>query len=115
MVIYFLDVHIVRCVQSVRQVTFLSVRSRWEGLKGTEMELNPNHPVTSKMHDHWHKIAALLLNRTREKKTIITIDEVNRIADMAITMKETAAGIELKIVTMAEGERLAKKEGGLPV
>lgn len=79
------------------------------------MELNPNHPATSKMHGHWHKIAAILVNRIGRGFTIITAAEVERIAGLAITIKETAAGIELKIVEMEEGESLAKKEGGLPV
>lgn len=81
------------------------------------MELNPNHPTTSKIHGHWHKIAALLVMRTPNRRTTITLDEVNQLAadNVAITMKETAAGIELRIVSMEEGERLAKQEGGLPV
>ena len=24
-------------------------------------ELNPNHPATREVHDHWHKIAALMM------------------------------------------------------
>ncbi len=79
------------------------------------MELNPNHPFTSKMHDQWHKLAAILVNRVAKGKTTITVDEISRMDGKAITMKETAAGIELRIVTMEEGERLAKEEGGLPV
>ncbi|MFZ1007672.1 MAG: hypothetical protein WAN65_12595 [Candidatus Sulfotelmatobacter sp.] len=81
------------------------------------MELNPNHPTTSNMHDHWHKIAALLVMRTQKRRTTITLDEVNQLAadNVAITMKETAAGIELQVVSMDEGKRLAKQEGGLPV
>jgi len=80
------------------------------------MELNPNHPTTSKMHDHWHKIAAMLVNRIPGKQTTITLDEVMKLGadNVAITMKETVAGIELRIVSMEEGERFAKQEGGLP-
>lgn len=68
------------------------------------MELNPNHPVTRKMHDHWRKLAAVMVNRTLEKTTVITLDEVQQMDGLAITIKETAAGTELKIVE--EGERL---------
>lgn len=82
------------------------------------MELNPNHPVTSTMHDHWHKIAMLLVARLPGKQTIITAEEIERVAgrgDQAITIKETGAGLELRVVTMEEGRKLASQEGGLPV
>jgi hypothetical protein len=79
------------------------------------MELNPNHPTTSTIHDHWHKLAAILVNRTKEKATTITLDEISRVAGMAITIKETCAGLELRIVSMDEGQKLARQEGGLPV
>jgi len=80
------------------------------------MELNPNHPVTSTMHDHWHKIAAILVNRCPGKTTTVRLDEIERMAadGLAITIKETAGGLELRIVTMEEGNRLARQEGGLP-
>lgn len=80
------------------------------------MELNPNHPTTSTMHDHWHKIAAILLTRTLERRTVITLAEIERMAaeKLAITIKDIGVGLELTIVTMEEGERLARQEGGLP-
>lgn len=81
------------------------------------MELNPNHPTTSTVHDHWHKIAALLVNRMPDKKTLITVAELDRMAseNLAITIKDVGIGLELQIVTMDEGKKLAKEEGGLPV
>lgn len=79
------------------------------------MELNPNHPTTSSIHDHWHKIAAALVNRIPKGKTIVTLMELTKLEGKAITIKETPAGLELRIVSMEEGERLARKEGGLPV
>lgn len=79
------------------------------------MELNPNHPVTSKVHDHWHKIAAILVNRCPNGETVIPVEEVERVAGKAITIKETARGIELRVVSMEEGKRLARQEGGSPV
>jgi hypothetical protein len=75
------------------------------------MELNPNHPMTAGVHDHWYKLAAMLVNRIPGQRTVITEDEIRRMDGKAITMKETAAGIELRIVTMEEGERLANEEG----
>lgn len=82
------------------------------------MELNPNHPVTSKMHDQWHKIVLLLLARIPQMRTIITLEEITRIAEgggVAITIKEVANGLELRAMTMDEGRKLAAQEGGLPV
>jgi hypothetical protein len=79
------------------------------------MELNPNHPVTSKVHDEWYKIAAILVNRETNGRTLITMEEVKRLSGKVITIRDTPAGIELRIVSMVEGERLAKEEGGLPV
>lgn len=78
-------------------------------------ELNPNHPVVNNIRDQWYKLAAILVNRTPGGKTVITLDEVQRMAGKAITIKETKFGIELAIVSMEEGERLARQEGGLPV
>lgn len=80
------------------------------------MEMNPNHPVTSAMHDHWHKLAAILVRRCPGEKTVITLKEIDRMAadEMAITIKEIPDAIQLQIVTMAEAERLAQQEGGLP-
>jgi hypothetical protein len=78
------------------------------------MELNPNHPTTSTMHDHWHKLAAILVNRCPGARTLVTLDEIERMEGLAITLKEVGGGIELRIVTMEEGERLARQEGGLP-
>lgn len=79
------------------------------------MELNPNHPATNSIRDHWHKLAAILVNRLPKGQTTITIDEVEKMDGLAITVKDTPQGIELKIVTMEEGERLAREQGGLPV
>lgn len=78
------------------------------------MELNPNHPMTSGMREHWHKLCAILVNRTPHKETVISLDEIMRMDGLAITMKEEGNGIVLRIITMEEGENLAKKEGGLP-
>jgi len=78
------------------------------------MELNPNHPVTRETHDLWHKIAALLVMMKGGRVTIPE-SEIPKMEGKAITIKFVdGIGIELSIVSMEEGERLAKKEGGLP-
>jgi hypothetical protein len=81
------------------------------------MELNPNHPTTSTMHDHWHKIALLLVARLPGKQTVITLQEIEAVGDgqQAITIKDVGIGLELRVVSMDEGRKLAKQEGGLPI
>lgn len=78
------------------------------------MELNPNHPVTREASEVWHKVAALLTQRLGGS-VVLTTDEITRLEGKAITIKFTdTEGIVLNIVSMEEGERLAKLEGGLP-
>lgn len=78
------------------------------------MELNPNHPVTRESHDLWHKVAALLVMMKGGQVTIPE-REIMKMDGQAITIKFIdGIGIELKIVSMSEGEKLAKMEGGLP-
>jgi len=76
-------------------------------------ELNPNHPTTRAISDHWHKIAALLLTKLGGS-TVITPDDIAALSGGAITVQELRDGIHLNIVSMEEGERLAAKQGGLP-
>ena len=81
-------------------------------------ELNPNHPVTREPHDHWYKIAALILWRLGKKRFIITPDEVYKAfkEDLNITVRfSDEVGIELTLVDSKEASRLARKEGGLAV
>jgi hypothetical protein len=78
------------------------------------MELNPNHPVTQESHDLWHKVAALLVQMEGGRVTIPE-SEIMKLEGLAITIKFIdGIGIELNIISMAEGERIAKLEGGLP-
>jgi hypothetical protein len=89
------------------------------------MEINPNHPVTREAHDHWHKIAALLLMKItggdKNKVVRISVAEIElhiaeRGGDMgAIVLQERGDYMELRMVDSAEAQRLAKQEGGLPV
>jgi hypothetical protein len=88
-------------------------------------EINPNHPVTKEVHDHWHKIAALLLLKItggqRGKIVRISVQEIQSFSadcdgDLgAIVLQERGDYMELKMVDNAEAERLAKEEGGLPI
>lgn len=77
------------------------------------MELNPNHAVTQSTHDQWHKFVAIMLYKYGD--VTITIDDVRAMPDdIAVTVQELEDGIHLRLVSMAEGERLAREQGGRP-
>lgn len=81
------------------------------------MELNPNHPVTREVHDHWHKIAAILMMRLGVDALEITEDDVRELGDSDRSIVADARGGKFVVRMMGrmEAERLARKEGGLPV
>lgn len=91
---------------------------RWRNQKVVALmeSLNPNHPSVIAVHDHWHKIAALLMIQMGKTKTIITPQEIERLDGCNICIRfDDSKGIELFIVDDEEAVRLARKEGGLPV
>ena len=79
------------------------------------MELNPNHPMTTTVHDQWHKVVALLMLKLRQNHVEITVSDVEKLAQnpSAVTIQTKGDKIVLDLIPMAEAERLAKKEGGL--
>jgi hypothetical protein len=83
------------------------------------MEINPNHPVTMAVHDHWHKIALLLMLKMGKPRVVITPAEIQQLLYSnigGITIRtDDEIGIILEIVTPEKAEELARKEGGLPV
>ncbi len=79
------------------------------------MELNPNHPVTRAVSEHWHKIAALLMFKYKIEHAVITIDDIKNMPNSAIAVQELSDGIHIRLIDGADAERLARKEGGLPV
>lgn len=80
------------------------------------MELNPSHPMTEAMHDQWHKIVALLMQKSGQKHIEISVSDVEMLArnPSAVSIQTKGEKIILDLVPFAEAERLAKKEGGLP-
>jgi hypothetical protein len=82
------------------------------------MEANPNHPVTAKARENWHKLAALVLFKSGKERITITIEDIKALQASGkrnIVVHDTPEGLHLFLVDDAEGERLARKEGGLPV
>lgn len=82
------------------------------------MELNPNHPVTQEMHQLWHKIVALLMARAGTDEITITVEEIEqslgKLNNRVVVAHPDGDVLKVSIVTWEEGERLARKEGGLP-
>lgn len=83
-------------------------------------ELNPNHRTTQSVSGHWHKYLALVMWKTDQLHVVISPEDVQAFLESgigAVTIKDGEAGdqcIHLRLVTYAEGERLARGEGGLP-
>ncbi len=80
-------------------------------------ELNPNHPVTRAAHDHWHKIAALLMRKFGVKQCDITQDDIAGLDSdsVNIVLHAKLDRITVRLVGDEEARALARKEGGLPV
>jgi hypothetical protein len=82
-------------------------------------ELNPNHPALIGAHDHWHKIAALLMLKFGVNEATISPEELARFSEMDINIAirfDDTKGIELFIVPDLEAAKImARREGGLPV
>lgn len=78
--------------------------------------LNPNHPVTQMASENWHKLLAVLMLKLGIENIHLTEADVARMGDnqKAILMHAHADSIELKIVSLEEGARLAREHGGLP-
>ena len=80
-------------------------------------ELNPDHPVTRAVHDHWHKILAILMHKLGLTKTEISLTDIQRFGASeyaAVVLREKGDVMHLSLVNATEAERLARTEGGLP-
>jgi hypothetical protein len=81
-------------------------------------ELNPNHPVTRTMHDEWHKIVAVLMHQLGMTAAEITEAHLEAFArdypGGAVVADCRNGRFMVRLVSAEEGERLARKEGGLP-
>jgi hypothetical protein len=83
-------------------------------------ELNPNHRVTSTVHDHWHKVVAILLHKFskelgREVRIYpADIEALEHSGVSNVVIEDRDGALRLRLVDDEEGKRLARKEGGLP-
>jgi len=79
-------------------------------------ELNPGHPVTRSLHDHWHKVSALLLLRAtggdRAAEVTFTqadMDAFVALGNVAIGVRDDAAGMTLFMTTEDEALRMMQE------
>lgn len=81
------------------------------------MEVNPNHPVTTEMRNQWHKLLAIVMHKNGLKDVEITIDDVAALGDYehAVVADTRDGEFHVRLVTMEEGMKLAKTQGGFPV
>lgn len=91
----------------------------WHDGEGRHVtRFNPNHPVTQAIDDQWHKLLALVLVKLGQERVVLTEEDVDAIAarpgGTVVVAHSHRDSIELRIVTEAEGEALARKAGGLP-
>jgi hypothetical protein len=79
------------------------------------MEINPHHPVTQEMREQWHKIVALIMAKLKINHIEITVEDMETFGDgtKAVTIEPKGDVLHVRLVTMEEGMRLARKEGGL--
>jgi len=80
-------------------------------------ELNPDHPVTRLTHDNWHKIVGVLMLKFGLTDVEILSEDVLRLGDNEKCVVADCRGgkFVIRVMDMAEGEKLARREGGLPV
>ena len=82
-------------------------------------ELNPNHPVTQKIHGQWHKFCALLMLKMGVEEVEITVSDLENLASRKggtnIKAHVHENTITLQLVTDQEAERLAREVGGLVI
>lgn len=82
------------------------------------MELNPNHKVLRQAHDHWHKIAALIMTKLGKTELEITMEDVEKIShgNVNIVLDATGSGktdiLTVRIVDDKTAFELVRKEGG---
>jgi hypothetical protein len=81
-------------------------------------EVNPNHPVTMTMHDHWHKVVAILMHQCGLDSFEITAAHLEQFEreypNGNVVADARGSRFVIRLVTAEEGQRLARSEGGLP-
>lgn len=89
--------------------------------KNRSSELNPYHPVTVAAHDQWHTIIALLMMKFNQTEIEISLEEIGKLISdnpaetKVVELHDTGHSLILRLVSLEEGEKLAREAGGLVI
>lgn len=76
-------------------------------------------PITEELRDQFHKLLAIAMFKRGERTLTITADDINRFEAVlpggCIVAQPKGNVMTIRLVTAAEGERLARVAGGLTV
>jgi hypothetical protein len=80
-------------------------------------ELNPHNRASQLARESWYKIAAILMMKFDKTAVEITEEDVKKLGDNTnCIVADTRGGkFFVRLVSMEEGERLAREQGGIPV
>jgi hypothetical protein len=82
------------------------------------VELNPNHPVVIESREQWHKYCALIMHKLGKTELEIypaDVDGFTSSGKTNIILHAHKNSVTIKLVSDAEGEKLAREAGGLPI
>lgn len=75
-------------------------------------EVNPDHPVTSKLHTEWHKVCLAIMVKLGVEEVVITTSDIGKMEalfpgdDPAILAHDKADGLHIRVISMTEAKRL---------
>jgi hypothetical protein len=81
------------------------------------MEMNPHHPVTQEVREHWHKIAALIMWKAGLTKVTIINGEIDIFGSLppasmpTIIIHTHKESLDILLMPLDEAKRYAAKEG----
>lgn len=77
------------------------------------MELNPSHPTTQKLHEHWHEIIAFVLHKLGVNHVVVTVEDIQAMPpDMFLTAQELEDGLHIRFVDRNTASKLLREHGG---
>lgn len=88
-------------------------------LDGHGMELNPRHPAVNAMHDHWHKMAGLIMHKLGVNDIQFSGSDVEEFGRMfpddrpSVVIGEKDGVLRVRLLPEKEAVRLAREEGSL--
>lgn len=80
----------------------------------SETEINPENEVVKTLHNQWHKVVAVILNKLNLREIEITSMDIIKLQldfpeGMPTVLADSRGGkFVIKLITEAEGRRLAK-------